>query len=205
MSNKNPCVYCGSPAYGPGCPFAPSKVHFHATDPKKCVFCGSQAHGPGCPFNPHSKVHVHGIEFNSMVKESIDKGITLGFLMSQLEKPITEMKAYELGIIDSDGKKLKVPETAEEISAYGPLEEYIIGLKQTLGKKLEMIHSAIDVHLESVISTDEYAKICEATSNIKEQFDTVGKEFNQIVTNAYNSGLSKATVEKMIVDCILEN
>lgn len=202
---KNPCVYCGSPAYGPGCPFSPSKIHFHASDPKKCVYCGSPAHGPGCPFNPNAKVHVHGVQFNSMVKESIDKGITLGYLMSSLSQPITEMKAYELGIIDEDGNKVKSPSTAEELSAFGPLEEYVLSLRHTLGKNIDLIHGAIDVHLESVVTTEEYAKMCESTNKIKLQFETVGKDFNQIVANAYDAGLSKAVIEKLIIDSIIES
>lgn len=202
--SKNVCVYCGSPAFGPGCPFAPSKVHFHASDPKKCCYCGSTASGPGCPFNPHSKVHIHGVEFNSMVKETIDKTLTLGYLMSSLSVPIKEMRAYKLGIINETGKRLKTPETAEEKSAYGPLEEYIIGLKQTLGGRLDILNSAINVHIESFVNMNDFAKIYESTLNIQEKFIEAGKLFTEAVASAYNVGLSSAAIEKLIIDSILE-
>jgi len=201
---KNACVYCGASAYGPGCPFSPNKIHFHPGDAKKCVYCGSIAHGPGCPFNPHSNVHIHGIEFNSMVNEVIDTGITMGYLMSMLSTPITEMSAYKLGLIDKTGKRVKSPETAEELTAYGPLEEYVLGIKQTLGPKLGLITKSIDVQLESAVSMEDYAKICEATLHLKDRFEEAGKIFSEAVTNAYQSGLSTAAIEKLIVDSILE-
>tara|TARA_R110002126_G_scaffold164690_2_gene312567 strand:+ start:2268 stop:2690 length:423 start_codon:yes stop_codon:yes gene_type:complete len=140
-----------------------------------------------------------------MVKESIDKGITLGYLMKALEAPITEMKAYKLGVIDESGKKLKTPMTAEEINSYGAEERYTIALKQSLGKDLGLIHNAIDVQLESVVTTEDYSKLYESTLNIKEKFLESGKQFNEIVASAYNSGLSKAAIEKLIIESILEN
>ena len=41
-----------------------------------------------------------------MVSETIEKGITLGYLMSSLSTPITEMKAFDLGIINEYGKSI---------------------------------------------------------------------------------------------------
>lgn len=201
---KNLCVFCKSPAFGPGCPFSPTKIHFHASDPKRCCWCGSVAVGLGCPFNPHGKFHVHGIEFNAMVKETIEKSIILGYLMSELSVPITEMTAYKLGLIDKDGKKSKTPTTATELSAYGPLEEYIIGLKQTFGNKLELLHNAITVNLESHVNMDDYAKLYESTLNLQENFKQIGNDFNKVVTTAYAAGLSKAAIEKLIITSILE-
>jgi hypothetical protein len=202
--NKNLCVYCKSPAYGPGCPFSPSGKHFHVSDPKKCCFCGSVAVGPGCPFNPHTKMHVHGIEFNSMVKETIDKGITLGYLMNTINTPITEMKAYELGIIDRNGKRIRTPETAEELSAYSSTDQYIINIKNSLGKNLDLIQNSMELKLESIIDLSDYQTITESTLNIKQKFENLGKEFNEIVASAYNAGLSTPIIEKLIIESILE-
>jgi hypothetical protein len=139
-----------------------------------------------------------------MVSETIDKGITLGYLMSMLSESIVDMEAYKLGIIDEDGKRIKAPTTSKEFAAYGPLEEYIIGIKQTLGNNLDLLHGAMSVNLESKVSLEEYSRICESTLNLKEEFSSIGKEFNRIVTSAYESGLSRASIEKLIVDSILE-
>ena len=71
--NPNVCMYCGTTGYGKGCPFAPHKTHIHPNDSKKCIYCGSTGIGTGCPFNPTGKVHVHGVDFNSMIKDSIEQ------------------------------------------------------------------------------------------------------------------------------------
>ena len=202
---KNKCIYCKSTSYGKICPFSPHKIHVHMGDPNRCIYCGSTATGQNCPFNPHGKVHIHGIEFNSMVKETIETGITMGYLKSMLSKPITEMQAYKLGIINSNGKRLKTPQTAEEQSAYGPLEEYIIGIKQATGGQLQLVNQSMDVKLESVISNDEYARIYEDSLKIKEKFFQAGELFKEAVANAYHSGISTAAMEKLIIDSILEN
>ena len=202
--NKNLCIFCKSPSFGKGCPFSPSKVHFHVSDPNKCCFCGSVATGLGCPFNPHSKAHVKGIEFNSMVKETIDKSITLGYLMSSLAMPITDMEAYKLRIVNESGKRIKIPETNEEKAAYGPTEEYLITIKECLGKKIDMINSSVNMHLESEVSLDQYSKLYESTMNLKDEFSRIGRELNQTVVNAYQSGISRCVIEKLIIDSIIE-
>lgn len=203
--SKTHCAFCKSPAFGPNCAFSPNKVHLHIGDAKRCCFCGSLAVGIGCPFNPHGKYHVHGIEFNSMIGETVDKSIIFGYLKTEILRPITEMDAYKFGLIDKNGKRLKAPETHKELLAYGPLEEYIIGLKQLFGNKLEMLYSAIDINLESHCKMEDYGKLCECSNNIKEGFTQVGKDFNKLVISAYASGLSKPAIEKLIIDSIFEN
>jgi hypothetical protein len=45
------CVYCGLPAIGRGCRFAPEGIHVHPTT-DRCMYCGSTAIGRGCRFSP---------------------------------------------------------------------------------------------------------------------------------------------------------
>jgi len=205
MSNKNLCVFCQSSSFGPGCPFSPSGIHFHASDPKKCCFCGSVASGPGCPFNPNSRVHIHGVDFNTMVKDSIDKSITLGYLMNELSKPITDMEAFKLGLINESGKRIKKPTTDKETQAYGPIEEYIISLKQIIGNQIDVINETTSVKLECSVKLDEYSKHCESKLNYEEKFSNIGNELKETIVSAYNAGLSKPLIEKLIVESILEN
>jgi len=139
-----------------------------------------------------------------MVKEAIEKGITMGYLRSTLSTPITEMEAYHLGIINESGKRIKTPQTIDELNAYGPLEEYVISLKQALGKNVDLVGQSMDIKLESVISNDDYAKVYEESAKIKEIFFQAGSLFNEAVATAYHSGLSTATIEKLIIDSILE-
>ena len=65
------CMYCGSTSYGKGCRYAPHGVHFHPGDAKKCSYCGSNSFGKGCKLNPFDDLHLHGINYNSMFKESL--------------------------------------------------------------------------------------------------------------------------------------
>jgi hypothetical protein len=67
------CMYCNSTSYGKGCRYAPGGVHFHPNDPKKCSYCGSTSFGNGCKLNPFDNLHLHGINYNSMFKESLKK------------------------------------------------------------------------------------------------------------------------------------
>ncbi|NLB59995.1 MAG: ADP-ribosylglycohydrolase family protein [Lentisphaerae bacterium] len=53
------CIYCGSTAFGAGCPYGPDRKHVHLSDEKHCRFCNSTAYGAGCPYSP-TRRHVHG-------------------------------------------------------------------------------------------------------------------------------------------------
>ena len=65
------CMFCDSTLYGTGCMYSPHKKHVHLDQPRKCIYCGSSLLGPGCQYNPFSKIHVRGIEYNTIVKESM--------------------------------------------------------------------------------------------------------------------------------------
>jgi hypothetical protein len=58
---------------------------------------------------------------------------TLRFLRL-LTTPWEKTKAYELGIVDEDGKKLKKPVTTEEKKAYNSFHKLVFNLKRILGK-----------------------------------------------------------------------
>lgn len=200
----NKCMYCGSTAYGPGCPFSPHGKHVHPSDPKRCIYCGSYAHGPGCPFNPHSRVHVHGIEYNQMVNDSVETTITTGYLAKTLSQPITEMKAYKLGIINENGKKIKEPESDEERLSYTMLDQYLINLKQTFGTKIDLVNSGTQINLESSCDMSSHLKNYEAELDMKAKFRTFVENFTNLVSDAHEMGLNTATIEKIIMESFLD-
>jgi len=83
-TNRNSkCMYCNAEAYGRGCIYSPHKFHVHADDPKRCIYCGSTAFGNGCIYNPFAKVHVHGVEYNQMAKESFHKNVVASLLINK--------------------------------------------------------------------------------------------------------------------------
>jgi len=83
MSQLSRCVFCSSTSYGKGCKYSPSGIHFHPDDPKKCSFCGSTAYGRGCKYNPSGNMHIHGIAYNSMLKERISEVLTNQLLLAE--------------------------------------------------------------------------------------------------------------------------
>ena len=93
------CMYCSSTSYGKGCRYGPHGVHFHPDDAKKCSYCGSTSFGRGCKVNPFDDLHLHGINYNSMFKESLKNS----FMIEQLNKDFKDYEAYKLGIIDENG------------------------------------------------------------------------------------------------------
>ncbi|MBU3663392.1 MAG: hypothetical protein FGM41_09390, partial [Bacteroidetes bacterium] len=60
----------------------------HADDTKKCSYCGSPNYGKGCKMNPFSDLHLHGIPYNSMIKETLNQIIKKKMLLTDLTKPI---------------------------------------------------------------------------------------------------------------------
>jgi len=196
------CVYCGSTAFGPGCPYSAHRRHFHAGDAKRCCWCNSVAQGPSCPFNPFGKNHIHGVEFNQMMGDSVENGIVLGYLMKTLSEPYTNTKAFSLKLIDENGTILRKPETDEEKVAFGVLEEYMITIKKLLGNKLDMVNTLATVKLQESMSIQDYERINAEKLKYKEEFKKLGESFNKLTQEAHLKGLSTGAIEEIIVNSI---
>ena len=54
--------------------------------------------------------------------------------IKELSTPFSETKAFELGLIDKDGKLLKSPNTKKEKEAYSYFFRFIFNLKRLMGK-----------------------------------------------------------------------
>ena len=46
------CRHCGSPSYGSGCIYSPTRKHEHRDDERHCEWCGSTSNGAGCIHSP---------------------------------------------------------------------------------------------------------------------------------------------------------
>lgn len=53
-------------------------------------------------------------------------------ILNLLNRPFDHQKAYSLGIINSEGKQVKAPETEAEKEAYTPLHQLTFGVKRIL-------------------------------------------------------------------------
>jgi hypothetical protein len=192
----NRCIYCGSTSYGKGCKFGPQGIHFHPEDPKKCSYCGSTSYGKGCKFNPFNDIHMHGVEFNAMFKETLQKSMYNHFLLNELNKKIENFLAYKLGIIDNDGNKIKEPITEEEKASYSPATKTILKIKKYLGPKLDLINQTALLESSNKLNynKDNHKQIL----MYEEKFNEIFKQLHEATNNALNDGLTLEQIETMI-------
>mgnify|MGYP001289587528 FL=1 len=59
-------------------------------------------------------------------------------LLKLLSTPIQKSKAFQLGIIDADGKKLKNPSTTNERNAYTLLNRFVFRVQKSLTRSSDM-------------------------------------------------------------------
>ena len=178
------CLYCNSTSYGKGCRFAPKGVHFHPQDPKKCSYCGSTSYGKGCKLNPFSDIHLHGIDYNKMFNESMKNK----FLLSTLNKNYKEFEAYKLGIINSNGDKIKEPVTEQEQAAYSPETKTILKVKKYLGSKLDLINQT--AILESASKLNYNKENHKTVLRYEEKINNIIAELYETAEEALKEGLS---------------
>ena len=186
------CLYCQSTSYGRGCRYAPKGVHFHPDNPTKCSYCGSTNFGTGCKFNPFSNVHVHGIDYNSMFKESMQNSN----LIHLLNKKITDFEAYKLGIIDENGNKIKETLTEFEKTAYSPATRTILKIKKYLGSKLDLMkHTMV---LESTDKINYNKENYRQVLMYEEKFNEVLEQLHIVTDSALKDGLTIEQIETII-------
>jgi len=183
------CMYCNSTSYGKGCKYGPGGVHFHPSDAKKCSYCGSTSFGKGCKLNPFDDLHLHGINFNSMFKESLKNS----FIIEQLNKKITDYEAYKLGIIDENGNKIKNPVTEAEQNAYSPTTKTFLKIKKYLGSKWDLIHNMVVLESGSRVEykKENHQKFLQYETKIQNLLS----QLHELSNEALKNGLSMEQVE----------
>jgi hypothetical protein len=192
MAKISRCVFCGSPNYGRGCRYGPKGYHFHPDDSTKCSWCGSPNYGKGCRFNPNGTEHVHGINYNPMIKEAINNQ----FLLKELNKPFTEFQAYKLKLIDSNGSIIKEPVTEQEIMSLTPTVKTILKIKKYLGSKLDIINSSVVLENSAKVkyTKESYSKLIE----LEEQISDIYAELHKTVAQAHTDGISLEEINAVL-------
>jgi hypothetical protein len=192
MAKVSRCVFCGSSSYGRGCRYGPNGHHFHPDDTTKCSWCGSTSFGKGCRFNPNGDTHVHGIDYNPMIRESFKNF----FMLKELNKPVTEFIAYKLKIIDESGNKIKEPVTEQERIAYSPAVKTILKIKKYLGPKLDLINQTAILENSNSLNynKENHKKILQ----YEEKFNNIFTELYKLTDEALNEGLSIEQVQKLL-------
>jgi len=202
------CMYCDAKSYGNGCPYSPHKRHVHGDDPKRCIYCGSASFGIGCPYNPFGRVHIHGVEYNQMMKESAYNSYTVGIFLHRLIQPIKEMEAYKIGLIDDEGKKLRESVNAEDSIALTPLDSLILKVRRLIGEdKLELLNANVLFDLvNKEPSTQKFdTKLYENEVKLKQRINTLVQDYKNIIADGINSGLSSSTIENIVIEGFLND
>jgi hypothetical protein len=200
------CIYCGSTTYGVGCAYSPHKKHVHADDPKRCIYCGSTSFGVGCPYNPFSKKHIHGVEFNQMMKESVHSSFSIATLISRLNEPIIEMSAYKMGLIDESGNRLRVATTEEELKAFTPVDAYVLKIRRMLGESsVKFLNTSVIIEILSQASKEKFNQaVYEKEMKLKPRIAFLAEEYKNIIAEATQQGISRSDIENMFIETFLE-
>lgn len=196
-AQKSRCVFCNSTDYGKGCRLGPQGVHFHPHDFSKCSYCGSPDFGKGCRLNPSSNLHIHGSVYNNMYKEEVQSILDNSVLISELKKDYRDFQCYALGIIDSNGNKIKQPITEEERLSYSPLTRTILRVKKYLGPKIDLLDAAQNFSKDTVglhESIEQHKKII----HYREQFDCLINEMYKLIQEAQNDGIASENIKRII-------
>lgn len=71
---------------------------------------------------------------NYILSESLVNTVALYIILKKLMTPFEEWKAFDLGIIDSEGNKIKDPRSAKEIECWDILTKFCWNFKKILSK-----------------------------------------------------------------------
>lgn len=113
--------------------------------------------------------------------------------LKRLTTPFDKTKAFELGIIDERGKKIKDPETKEEENAYGYFDRLVFNIKKLIEKvpggksRLASYAAALYLIRESANPKETYTEQ-ELIEGLMESMDkleeSTGKTLEQLIEDA---------------------
>ena len=85
---------------------------------------------------------INETTLNLKNKEKVDSVLSYVFL-KKLIKPIQKTEAFKLGLVDTQGKTIKEPETAEEKLSLSTFDKVMFKIKRLLGGRLATLNSFI--------------------------------------------------------------
>lgn len=134
---------------------------------------------------------------NENLKNNVDSLVVFVFLKRLLE-PIVQTDAYKLGLVDSNGKVLKVPESKEEIEALTILDRLVFKLRRMLGTKIPILNKFLFV----LTSKNDYLNNLSFNNTVqgKAELIRIKDELNRL-GEKYNRSLESMLIE-MIHDDI---
>jgi hypothetical protein len=127
-----------------------------------------------------------------MASKAVDLILIYQFL-KRLTTPFDKTEAYELGIIDKDGKKIKDPQTKEEEDAYGYFDRLVFNIKKLIEKvpggksRLASYAAALYLIRESANPKANYTEqeLVEGWISAMDQLEeSTGKTLNELLEEA---------------------
>ena len=124
---------------------------------------------------------------NKSINEKISDFIMAYKLLKELGRGWDEYEAYELGLIDNKGSKLKSPTTPEEKEAYSSYYKIIFNLKRLLQKvvgKNKYAHKIVSMFLLKENVSKRTINIITESLDIKD-FSNSSDEITESVLSNY--------------------
>jgi hypothetical protein len=181
---------------GKGCKHGPHGVHFHPNNSTKCAYCGSPSFGKGCKINPTSNLHIHGINYNTMLRETLQSSLENAVFLRELKKDYTDFLCYKYGIIDESGNKIKNPKTEKEIASFSPMVKTILKLKKFLGSKLNLIEACSE--LSKTAALNESIEYYKKTITHRDNITSVINDLYKALDEAYIDGISLDEINNIL-------
>jgi hypothetical protein len=146
----------------------------HPNDSKKCIYCGSLSIGPGCSFNPNGNIHVHGIDYNSMIRDSIQHSTIIGYIIEKINTPI--------------------------VKPGSTLERFVQNLQQLLGPKTCLVKGPLINEKHETVDKNEFIRQYTLELEIKKNINDKLNELKEIAESGHRSGISLEKIERIILN-----
>jgi len=108
--------------------------------------------------------------------EAIDSAVVL-LIVKKLTKPVTQTRAYKLGLVNANGMIIKVPETEKEKASLTILDRFAFKLKRLLGTRIVSLNDFLYVH-----STPSVYNQLRPTGNLQQRAEIIriSKDVNRL-------------------------
>jgi hypothetical protein len=161
------------------------------------------AFGKGCVYAP-DKIHMHGIDYNTILKDSVMSSTITGYLLCRLinrdnDNKIT-ISARNHALNEGSSLKRAVPSVLERIIE--KIKIYL-GAKVDLLINEELLNQTINTTLPEINDSDglkRYAKEIQ----IKSKLNTIVQELNAIFDEGYQYGITTPVLENHLVNALIQ-
>lgn len=130
-------------------------------------------------------------------KQNIDSIITF-LLLKKLITPFTSTIAYKLGLIDLNGKIIKVPDSEDEKNALTILDRIVFKLKRLLGSKILVLNrfmylKTLNIDMYNKLNVkgtvEQRAEIIRINKDIQQMQEKYNMDFENILQIVLNESL----------------